>query len=257
MIYKGKCVNMDKINVRGVKVDNVTMNEASERAFKAFEGKYSTPFVIFTPNAEIIQDCIENPPLFDIINSASMIIPDGAGVVLASKILKTPLKEKVAGSDLSFILMEKLNQMGGRLFLLGSKQEIVENAAANLTEKYKNLIICGYNNGFFDVNGVESNVIIEKINASSPDALFVCFGAPKTEKWIHKNKDRLNAKLIIGLGGMIDNYAGAVKRAPRIMIKMNLEWLYRLIKQPWRLHRMMKIPKFLFGCVKQSGATKL
>lgn len=246
-------MNMDKINVRGVIFDNVTLSEASEKAFAAFENKSSAPFIIFTPNSEIVQACVEEPALFDIINSASMIIPDGAGVVLASKILKTPLKEKVAGSDLSFILLEKLNQTGGRLFLLGAKPEIVEKAAANLKEKYKNLIVCGYNHGFFDLGGAESNQVIEKINASSPDALFVCFGAPKAEKWIHANKDKLNAKLIIGLGGMIDNYAGVVKRAPRIMIKMNLEWLYRLIKQPSRFGRMKKIPVFLFGCIKQRG----
>lgn len=248
---------MDKINVRGVKVDNVTMNQASEKAFKAFEGNSSAPFVIFTPNAEIIQACVEHnprggePALYDIINSASMVIPDGAGVVIASKILKTPLKEKVAGADLSFILLEKLNQVGGRLFLLGAKPEIVEKAAANLKGKYKNLIVCGYNHGYFDLSGAENSQVIEKINASFPDALFVCFGAPKAEKWIYANKGRLNAKLIIGLGGMIDNYAGVVKRAPRIMIKMNLEWLYRLIKQPSRFDRMKKIPTFLLGCLKQ------
>lgn len=244
---------MDKINIRGVEFDNVTMKEASERAFTAFAGEYSVPFVIFTPNSEIVQACVETTPLFEIINSASMIIPDGAGVVLASKILKTPLKEKVAGADLSFILLDKLNQIGGKLFLLGATQESVGKASVNLKEKYKNLNVCGYNNGYFDLNGTESDQVIEKINASSPDALFVCFGAPKAEKWIYANKDKLNAKLIIGLGGMIDNYAGIVRRAPRVMIKMNLEWLYRLIKQPSRIGRMMKIPKFLFGCMTHTG----
>jgi len=246
------------INIRGVNFANVTMGEAVETAKKFIdENKYENKGVfrarvIHTPNAEMVQSCIDDKTgdLYNIINSADLIIPDGAGVVLASKILKTPLKEKVAGIELAYNLLPYLDNMGGTLFLLGSKEEIVTKAVSNLNAKYKNLKVF-YNNGFFDLSGVknpEENIkVTEKINNASPDVVFVCLGSPKQEKWMHKNKEKLNAKLLIGLGGTIDDIAGVVKRAPKTMIKLNLEWLYRLIKKPSRIGRYMALPKFAFG----------
>ena len=245
----------NKINVRGVNFSNVTMDEAFETAKKFIRG--NDVHVIYTPNAEAVQSCIDDKTgeLFKIINSADMIIPDGAGVVLASKILKTPLRQKVGGCDFACNkIIPYLNEIGGTLFLLGSKEEIVEKAAAILNGQYKNLKVF-YNNGFFDLFGTknpEDNIkVTEKINASNPDAVFVCLGAIglKQEKWIFANKDKLNAKLLIGLGGTIDVIAGVKKYAPKIFIKLNLEWLYYLIKSPSRIGRYTALPKFVFGTV--------
>jgi N-acetylglucosaminyldiphosphoundecaprenol N-acetyl-beta-D-mannosaminyltransferase len=239
---------MQKINVRGVHFANVNMQEAMDFAKKNIIDKNIT--VIHTPNAEIVQDCIDDKSggLYDIINSADMVIPDGAGVVLASKILKKPLKEKVAGIELSYHLIDYLDEIGGNLFLLGAKREIVEKAANNLREKYSNLKVF-YNDGYFDKKNPEENQkVVDKINDAKADVILVSFGAPAAEKWIFEHKSRLNKGVLIGVGGTIDNLSGVLnKRAPKIFIKLNLEWFYRLIKNPWRIGRMMKLPKFVFG----------
>ena len=244
---------MSKINIRGVMFDNVDMDEALEIAkkFVCSDG----PSVIYTPNSEIVQLCVEQKDFCDVINSADMIIPDGAGVLLASKILKTPLKEKVAGIELAQKLIEYCAESGKKLFFLGSKPETTDEngnkvsstadeAAKKLKEKYPDLNVCGTADGYF--KDKDSDRIIEKINASEADIVFVCLGCPRQENWIHSFKNRTNASLLIGLGGSLDVFAGRVKRAPNFFVKMNLEWFYRLLKQPQRLGRMMKIPKFLF-----------
>jgi N-acetylglucosaminyldiphosphoundecaprenol N-acetyl-beta-D-mannosaminyltransferase len=179
-----------------------------------------------------------------------MIIPDGAGVVLASKILKKPLKEKVAGIELAYRLIDYLAETGGTLFLLGAKPEIVEKAAENLLAKHKNLKVF-YHHGYFDRSSPEENQkILDKINSARAGAVFISFGAPAAEKWIAEYKSKINKGLLIGLGGTIDNISGlANKRAPKIFIKLNLEWFYRLIKNPTRIGRMMKLPKFVFGTI--------
>jgi len=234
------------IDVRGLKIANVTLSEALEAAkgYLDAEGKYT----IFTPNAEIVQRCIEDKTkkLFELTNSADMLLPDGAGVVLASKILKEPLKQKVGGYDFSQHLLGYLNEIGGKLFLLGSKQETVELAAQKLKATYPNIEVF-FNNGYFDHQNEENEAVIEKINAARPDLLFVCFGFPKQETWIAQNKERIDAKLMLGLGGTIDVIAGAKKYAPKIFIKLGLEWLYYLLQSPSRLGRYMSLPKFVFG----------
>ena len=239
----------EKINIRGIDFANVTMDETMETAKSFIAGNKTR--VIYTPNAEIAQVCIDDKTgeMFDIINSADMIIPDGAGVVLASRILKTPLKEKVAGIDLAYNIIDYLDQIGGTLFLLGAKREIVEKAAGNLREKHKSLRVF-YNDGYFNkAKGNEENQkVLDKINDSKADVIFVCFSLLAAEKWIFENKDKLNKGVLIGLGGTIDNISGVSnKRAPKIFIKLNLEWFYRLIKEPRRFKRMMKLPKFVFG----------
>nr|MBQ4318702.1 WecB/TagA/CpsF family glycosyltransferase [Clostridia bacterium] len=210
------------------------------------------PHTVHTPNSEIVQLCIDAPEHYELINSASLIIPDGSGVILASKILKTPLtKGKVAGVELGENLAKLASEKGYSLFLLGGKPAnaeegipcIAEEAARKLTEKYPGLTIAGTNDGYFK----DDAAIIEKINESGADILFVCTGVPRQEKWMAAHKAELKVKLMLGLGGSLDIYSGTSKRAPKIFIKLGLEWFYRLLKEPWRIGRMMKLPKFLFG----------
>lgn len=252
--------DIQKINVRGVYFDNVTMEIAAKCAADLIEAPGLD--YIFTPNSEIVQSCISNPELYQIINSASLIIPDGIGVVYASKVLGRPLKEKVAGFDLSKHVMDYAAKNGKKVFLFGSAPErdgtpaVCDMAAQKLSSLYPGINICGTRNGFFSESDIPE--IIEQINSSGADILLVCLGAPKQEKWIYSNREKLNVSLAMGLGGSLDVYAGTVKRAPDIFIKLNLEWFYRLIKQPSRIGRMMSLPKFLFGTVfyKLSGKDK-
>ena len=243
---------MSKINIRGVMFDNVNMKEATDKAIEFICSDGAS--AVFTPNSEIVQLCVEQNDFRDVINSADMIIPDGAGVLLASRILGTPLKEKVAGIELAQKIIEYCNESGKKLFFLGSKPETKDDngnvvlstadaAAQKLKEKFPDLNICGTCDGYF--KDEESDKIIEKINTSEADIVFVCLGCPRQEKWIFQFKDKTKARLFIGLGGSLDVFAGRVNRAPEFFVKRNLEWFYRLLKQPQRIGRMMKIPKFL------------
>lgn len=239
----------EKINIRGVYFDNVNMDEAMETAVEMVKTEGLS--YMFTPNSEIVQNCIENRELFEVINSASLIIPDGIGVVYASKILKTPLKAKVPGCEVAERLMEYAAKSGDGVFFFGGGKKTDEKEAVStlakqkMCEKYPGLNVVGTRHGYFTEADVPA--IIEEINNSGAKILFVCLGAPKQEKWIYDNRDALKVNFAAGLGGTLDVFAGTVKRAPEFFIKANLEWFYRLLCMPSRLGRMMKLPKFLFG----------
>lgn len=229
---------MDTLNILGVNVSNFTMEQAKERAIKFLNG--DTLSAIYTPNSEIILYASNNSEYSEALNRASMIIPDGIGVVYASKILGSPLKERVAGIDFITSLLPELAKRGKSVYLLGAKPGVAEIAAEKLKERYDGLIIAGTHDGYFK----DDEEVIASINEVSPDFLMVCLGFPKQELWIDKYKDRLNAKIAIGAGGSMDVFAGTALRAPEFYQKHGIEWLYRLIKQPTRFMRMTALPKF-------------
>ena len=237
----------ERINIRGVGFDNVTLDEASLLVASHLASGNGL-FSVFTPNSEIVQLCLEQNEFYNTINSASLIIPDGIGVVKASHILGTPLKEKVAGVELGERALEYCSRSGDGVFFLGSKPGVAQEAAAAMTKKYPGLQICGLHDGYFKKEGEENDAVIREIAASGAKLLFVCLGVPAQEKWICTNRDRLgDVKVAMALGGSLDVYSGNVKRAPRIFIRLGLEWFYRLLKEPKRIGRMMKLPKFYFG----------
>ena len=232
-----------KLDIMGLQFDNVTMDEAAARAEEILAGE-KTCYAV-TPNAEIAYEALHDEKLRALLNGADLVLPDGAGVVLASKLLKTPLKQKVAGVDFADRLLSILEKTGGGLFLLGSKPGIAELAAQKMTEKHPKLRICGMNDGYFK----DEAPVIAAINEAKPDVLFVCLGAPKQELFMKRHQNDLSCRLMIGLGGSLDSFAGTVKRAPKWMIKANLEWLYRLYKEPKRFGRMLRLPKYLWAVV--------
>jgi len=241
----------NKVNVRGVYFDNVTFDEAMDKVKELVKSEGVS--VMYTPNSEIVQSCIENKELYKVINSADLIIPDGIGVVYAAKILKTPLKQKVPGCEVAEKLMEYASETGDGVFFFGGGKKTEERdavsviAARKLCEKYPGINIVGTRDGYFTESDVDG--IIKEINDSGAKILFVCLGAPKQEKWIFHNRDKLNVNFAAGLGGTLDVFAGVAKRAPRFFLKTNLEWFYRLLCMPTRIGRMMKLPKFLFGTI--------
>lgn len=238
-----------KINVMGLNFDNVTMDEALSSARALLERQQAS--YIVTPNAEIAYEALHDDSLRALLNEADMMLPDGAGVVLASKLLKTPLKQKVAGVGFADGLLTLLAKEGRGVYLLGAKPGIAELAAEKMREKNPSLLISGLHDGYF----TDEAAIVDDINASGADVLFVCLGAPKQELFMKRHKEDLNIKLMIGLGGSLDAFAGTVKRAPKWMIRLSLEWLYRLIKEPKRFGRMLRLPKYLFAvlCARISG----
>ena len=229
---------MDKIDIFGVKIDNVTMDSAMEKV-AMWLSESRRGHAIYTPNSEIIMAAKKDPEFKDLLNSADMTTPDGIGVVKAAGILGTPLPERVGGFDLTCRVIEYLNANKMSLFILGGKPGVAETAAANLKEKYPDLVIAGTNDGYFK----EEAPIVEKIALSAPDYLMVCLGAPKQEKFIAAYKDKLNAKVLIGAGGSADVFAGTMARAPEFFIKHNLEWLYRIVKAK-RLKRSLSLFTF-------------
>ncbi len=247
----------EKIDIRGIPVDNVNLDEAFA-AVLAFT-KTDTFHMICTPNAEIVQQCIENEDTAALIRRSDLIIPDGAGVVLASKILGTPLKAKTPGCELGERIAKEAGKHGLRVYFLGGKPGIAELAEEKLREKYPDFQTVGTHDGYFKKEGEENDAVIAAVNEAAPDILFVCLGVPAQEKWIDANRDRLpTVRAALGLGGSLDSYAGTMKRAPKIFIRLNLEWFYRLCCQPSRIGRMMKLPKFVFGTIiyRLSGGNK-
>ncbi len=238
-----------RINVLGVGFDNLTMQEAVNRAMELVRepGVHS----VVTPNPEIVEVCRENPAAREAVNGADLVLPDGVGVIKGAAMLGTPLKEKTPGIEFAAHLMGKMAEEGLSLFLLGAKPGIAQQAAVRLAEQYPGLRIAGTHDGYFQEDGP----VTQAIAASGADCVFVCLGAPRQELWIRENGPATGAHLLCGLGGSLDVFAGAVERAPRFWREHGLEWLYRLCKEPRRIGRMMKLPLFLVH-VKQEKRKK-
>ncbi len=232
---------MEKVNILGVKVDMVTISEAADLIMKFMgEAKFHS---VFTPNSEIIMQAYRNPEFAELLNRSDLLTADGIGVVHASKILKKPIKERAAGFDIAKQVLEKMNYTDHKLFLFGGKPSVAEKAAENLKKEYPELNIAGTRNGYFKEE--DEPDIVEEINASGADMLFVCLGAPKQEQWIDRNRNALTSvRVAMGIGGSLDVFAGTVQRAPEIFCKTGMEWFYRLCKEPWRAKRMADLPKF-------------
>ena len=233
-----------KIDVLGLQFDNVTMDEALRRGEAFLDGDRAA--IVVTPNAEIGYDAAQDEALCAMLNRADLVLPDGAGVVLAAKLRKTPLKSKVAGIDFARNMLSVFARRGTRLYLLGSKPGVAEQAAVKMKEMAPGLVICGTADGYFK----EEAPVVAAINEAKAEAVFVCLGAPKQERFMFDHRDELpTVRLMAGLGGSLDGFAGNVKRAPDWMIKCQLEWFYRLCKEPKRIGRMMRLPKYVAKAV--------
>ena len=228
-----------RIDVLGVGFDNVTMAEAVDRGMELLHGE-GTHYVV-TPNPEIVEVCRENPRAMSVVNRAALVLPDGIGIIKGAAMLGTPLKERTPGIEFATHLMERMAKEGLSLYLLGAKPGVAETAANNLKNKYPGLNIAGFHDGYFK----EDQPVIDQIRESHADCVFVCLGAPKQELWMAKHGEATGAKLLCGLGGSLDIFAGVVERAPRFWSDHGLEWFYRLCKEPKRIGRMMKLPLFL------------
>ena len=232
-----------RVDVLGVAFDNVTMDEAVDKALELLE--QDGPHLAATPNPEIVQRANKDPEFAGILANADLVIPDGVGVIYAAKILGRPLRARVPGIDFAAALLARAAQTGKRLFLLGAAPGVAEQAAVNLRAAYPGLVVCGTHDGYFKEDGP----VVDAIREAHADVVFVCLGFPKQEKWIAAHGAATGARLLIGLGGSLDVFAGKVERAPEQFQKLGLEWLYRLMKEPSRIGRMAKLPLFLVSAV--------
>ena len=230
---------MSRIDVLGVSFDDLTMEEAVEIALGFMQERRAC--YACTPNPEIVMAAKGDAALRAALSGAELVLADGVGITKAAAMLGTPLKSRVPGIDFASNVISRLAQRGGSVYLLGAKPLVAEAAAEKLTQTYPGIVIAGTNDGYF----TDDAPVIEKINAASPDFLMVCLGSPKQELWMSANAGRLSCGLMAGLGGSLDVLAGNVQRAPETWRRLGLEWLYRVIKEPRRLGRVMKLPAFV------------
>lgn len=210
--------------------------------------KTSNKINIISGNPEVLNAGLNNKELLDSFNAEeAVIIPDGIGTIISAKLLRCPVKEKIAGIEVMEEIIKYSCENSLPIYLLGTKQEVLEECVAKIKEKYQGLNICGFHNGFFDLDNCED--IIEDINNKKPYAIFVAMGCPRQELFIAKYMNTLDCKVFMGVGGSFDIFAGKLKRAPRWMIKLGLEWLYRVIKEPFRIKRLYVIPQFILKAV--------
>lgn len=234
---------MDEMNLYGVKIDNVTKDEAVYRSLR-FTGE---PCVVFTPNALMLEKCRRDATLAKMLNHASLLLPDGAGVLWAAEKMGTPLCERVAGIDFGEELFSRAERAGLRVFLLGGREGVAERASQNLQKKHPRLCICGTTWGYFDKNGEENRGVISHIRACRPHILLVCMGFPVQENWVNENLHHLtDVRVIACLGGSLDVWAGDIRRAPTWMSRAGMEWIWRMLRQPKRLARLPEIVSFLW-----------
>lgn len=231
------------IRVFGVRFDNVTLEEAHKRFSEWMGSEDGQTFSIYTPNPEFVMRAQEDLEFKETLNQGDLVLADGVGIVLASRIHHLDLKGRVTGIDMMEMMLEYCNRAEKSIYLFGGKPGVASAAAERIAERYPNVTVSGHRDGYYDVQ--QELAILDAINGEKPDVVFVGLGSPKQEFWIQRHKKLLNARVVMGIGGALDVWSGMVKRAPRPFQKMGLEWLYRLFKQPTRFKRMMVLPKFM------------
>ena len=232
-----------KIEIFGVGVDNDSWSEVTDK-LEGFLSK-GKKYYIVTPNPEMIVQAQKDEEFKKILSSSDLAIPDGVGLIWAAKVLNLDLKEKITGTDLAEKICELSAKKSYRIFFLGGKDNIGLRAKKNLEDRYPGLNIVGTDCGQASLK--DEDRIIQKINRNGPiDFLLVAFGAPKQEKWIVRNLDRLNVRVALGVGGALDYFAKEKRRAPKWLRDRGLEWLFRLILEPKRIRRQARLPVFVY-----------
>lgn len=231
----------ERVAVLGVTIDSVSMQEAVCRVQKfILDGSCH---LVATANAEMVMMAQQDTSLSSILATADLVVADGAGVVWAARYNGQPVPERVAGFDLTQHLLALADANTYRIYFFGGAPGIAEAAARKAEQAYPGIQIAGIRNGYFQATDEQD--IISQIKKAEPHILLAALGVPKQEKWLAAHLAELKVPVAIGVGGTFDVMAGTAKRAPVWMQKASLEWLYRLLRQPQRLGRMMALPKFI------------
>jgi N-acetylglucosaminyldiphosphoundecaprenol N-acetyl-beta-D-mannosaminyltransferase len=239
LVEELKHMSLKTVKILGIPFVNTTRTEFVQTLDEHLI-KQEKVFAV-TANPEIVMKAIEDRAFKQAIDKASYITADGIGVVKAAQLLNQPLPERVTGYDTMIDLLKLAEQKQYGIYLLGGQQETLDKAVSNIKGTYPTIKIVGQHNGFFNW---EDNAVQEEIAAKKPDLIFVALGVPRQENWISQNLSRFEKGVFIGVGGSFDVIAGTVERAPEYWQKANLEWFYRLIKQPSRWKRMLALPRF-------------
>ena len=239
-----------------------THAEAVERIIaeaKARRGRGKPPFFVATLNVDFVCNAVRgwpfggNDELWGYLKRADFVTADGMPIVTLSRILRRGIPERVTGADLVPEICARAADEGLSIYVLGGDRKVVEEALAKAgcPGRYPSLHVAGIDDSFVKLDEPQPE-IVERINAASPDLLFVALGNPKQELWMGRNASKLKAGVVIGVGGTFNFMAGRVKRAPRWVQKSGLEWIYRIIQEPGRLWR-----RYAYGLVKFSWLSLL
>lgn len=231
---------MRSIELLGVRIDALTVDEAVD--FAADLVTKGRPSQIITMNPEYLYRTQSEPELLRVANGAALVTADGVGIVWAAARAGRPVPERVTGIDLMLRLLARAAREGWRVFFLGAVPGVAEEAARRARESLPGLIVCGAHHGYFDVN--DDGTVVEAVRAARPDLLFCGLGAPKQELWAARRLADLGVPVVMGVGGSLDVLAGKVRRAPAWLVRLRLEWLGRLIREPRRWRRQVVLPKF-------------
>lgn len=233
---------ISSVDVLGVRVDDVTMDQALAICHACIRS--GQPHRVVTPNAEFVDASRSDPRFRGLLDRSTLAIPDGAGLLLAARLLGTRLREQVTGTDLAHRLAGLCAAEGYRLFLLGAAPGVAELAAQHLRVCYPSLTIAGTYAGSPDQPADAETMA--RLRQSAPiDVILVAYGAKKQEGWIERNQAALGIPLAMGVGGVFDFWSGQVPRAPALVRRLGFDWLFRLIVQPWRWRRQLALPRFL------------
>ena len=234
------------IKILDISITSIRKETLLQQIDNHFREQNGNLFIV-TANPEIIITAKKTPSYKDVLATADYILPDGIGVMIAAKILGTPLQQKLPGFELMHDFLSYANTHDKSVYFYGAKPGVAEQAADNAVAQYNELNVAGFMDGYTK-KGTE---VANEIAATNPDFVFVAMGAPLQELWISKFKDLFPTSVLIGVGGSLDVLSGSVKRAPKFWTSNNIEWLYRLVTQPTRAKRMLKIPLFLLHVMKE------
>ncbi len=243
---------LNKTKYFGINITTDPQKNILEYVIKSIKNR--DKFYIVTPNPELVVIATHDKEYRDVLNQARISLPDGAGLVIASGIMGNPIQERITGVDFMQDLCKEASENALSIGLLGAGSGIAERAAECLKKSYPNLKISyiseewgGIKNGKWQIaNGKnKSDAISHKQDTDVIDILFVAFGSPKQEKWIYENLDKLPIRVAMGVGGAFDFISGNVRRAPFLIRFLGFEWLYRLIREPWRFRRQLALLEFV------------
>ena len=234
-----------RVTVIGIQVDNVSEDEALSLIDQWLDG--GSPAFMSVVNAAKLVAARRDGELRRVLMSADLVTADGMAVVWASRLLGSPLKERVTGIDIFARLIGHAERRGSSVYLLGGHDEAVGRIVTRFRSEHPNLRVAGYRNGYFDAG--ETDAVVEQIRESGADLLFVAMGSPMQEIFIASNLTASGARFALGVGGAFDHLSGLSRRAPKWMQRAGLEWLYRLLSEPRRLWRRYLIGNLLFTCL--------
>jgi N-acetylglucosaminyldiphosphoundecaprenol N-acetyl-beta-D-mannosaminyltransferase len=238
----GSQSELPSIRILGVRVDDADQTQVIDRLLAFVAAGW--PHHVVTLNPEFVVHAQRDATFRAVLQAADLAVPDGVGLTLAARLSGTPLRGRATGVDTILGLASRAAERGLSFYLLGAAPGVAEEAAAHLVTLAPGLRIAGTHAG--SPAPEEEDEIVERIRHARPDFLFVAFGAPQQDLWIARNLQRLGVPVAMGVGGALDYVSGRVPRAPAVWRRLGLEWLYRLIRQPWRWRRMLALPRFTF-----------